>query len=705
MRIKYLIVFLLMCFIVQPLFAQQTSKGLRPPAFLKADYNIANPNVYLSWIVPGHATWLHYDSGNYETSMGTNKEGIFEVAIKFEPEDLLPYDSFGITKFAFVPAEETATYIFKIWIGESASNVVYEDTLTNLTINAWNTLELDSTVYINADSAYYYGYRVVSVGEGYPAGCDKQKTVYPGKSDLIRFSAETPFVSLYQKYGSNINLNIQVYAQPVDEINQPVTFAENVFFNNSNDLLTLKDAKEIKKFEYSETKETTPDFYIIYRNNVQIGTSGDSMYHDILTESGVFEYTVSAVYGQAESPKSNTVKVLYDNDRIPVNAVVSEVFINVNESSPNSWGAFKGIVELEDIKPEIAPVVYHSASAILGDDPFSNQASEDRFNYYFTNTLSFPMGIFNGDIFQGGGSTNTSLFDIYKTLYDSVLNRLTPIAQSVSLEKISNTIYRVNYNAQIVGVYPDTGLVVHAVLTRDKIDYSWYNDEFSNVRFVASGMFPDANGTPLTFNNGDASATIDVTIDPLADRTNYRIVVFIQNKTTFTVLNGNILKIPVLKNIEFTVVDNNDVPVENAEVTTNGETKKTNAEGKVSFGIYSDAGVLNYVVAKDDYTRVEGEFNIDTTQNVLVKLIYTDIDNKLSVDAKIYPNPAKDYVNIIANINSQITVYNSLGTIIYNGSMQSYNQTIDLSTYKKGVYFINIKSEKSDKTFKLIIAE
>jgi hypothetical protein len=37
--------------------------------------------------------------------------------------------------------------------------------------------------------------------------------------------------------------------------------------------------------------------------------------------------------------------------------------------------------------------------------------------------------------------------------------------------------------------------------------------------------------------------------------------------------------------------------------------------------------------------------------------------------------------------------------------MQSYNQTIDLSTYKKGVYFINIKSEKSDKTFKLIIAE
>ncbi len=62
-------------------------------------------------------------------------------------------------------------------------------------------------------------------------------------------------------------------------------------------------------------------------------------------------------------------------------------------------------------------------------------------------------------------------------------------------------------------------------------------------------------------------------------------------------------------------------------------------------------------------------------------------------DVRIYPNPARDVLNLyIAGHSENITVqiYNSMGSVMESFTMESIDKQIDLSRYSKGIYFIRI---------------
>ena len=95
-----------------------------------------------------------------------------------------------------------------------------------------------------------------------------------------------------------------------------------------------------------------------------------------------------------------------------------------------------------------------------------------------------------------------------------------------------------------------------------------------------------------------------------------------------------------------------------------------------------------------------------------VRLVQTlGLEDNLLSDFKLYPNPARDIVNVTLNdqiaLDVSITIINGLGQTIKTISNQELggntNATIDIAGYSKGLYFVTITSNGASQTKKLII--
>lgn len=81
-------------------------------------------------------------------------------------------------------------------------------------------------------------------------------------------------------------------------------------------------------------------------------------------------------------------------------------------------------------------------------------------------------------------------------------------------------------------------------------------------------------------------------------------------------------------------------------------------------------------------------------------------ENEYSSMVNIYPNPAKDKINITSgNENiSNIKVFNILGQLVYSNSFHNINQAmIQVSDWTKGQYFFNIQTDKRNIKKKILI--
>ncbi len=93
---------------------------------------------------------------------------------------------------------------------------------------------------------------------------------------------------------------------------------------------------------------------------------------------------------------------------------------------------------------------------------------------------------------------------------------------------------------------------------------------------------------------------------------------------------------------------------------------------------------------------------IDTV--ILPDQTATGIEAFKENDLKLYPNPAKDYVNIDSNdFNGIIRISDSFGKIVFNSEINNTVKRIDLSEFQPGMYFIMPGDGKSFKTSKLIV--
>ena len=118
--------------------------------------------------------------------------------------------------------------------------------------------------------------------------------------------------------------------------------------------------------------------------------------------------------------------------------------------------------------------------------------------------------------------------------------------------------------------------------------------------------------------------------------------------------------------------------------------------------------------APDIFSYTISELNAVKTLTITSnteKAIYTN--QKLATKAfkksllNIYPNPAKGFINIsfkneFSNI-AKMHLYDCLGKLCISEILDTQNKTINTQNLKKGIYFLQIETQDSFETHKIII--
>ena len=71
----------------------------------------------------------------------------------------------------------------------------------------------------------------------------------------------------------------------------------------------------------------------------------------------------------------------------------------------------------------------------------------------------------------------------------------------------------------------------------------------------------------------------------------------------------------------------------------------------------------------------------------------------------VYPNPTNGVftIELDGNVKYDVTVNNVLGQTVYATSITTMNTTIDLSSFEKGIYTIELKNNSGTYTEKVIV--
>lgn len=84
-------------------------------------------------------------------------------------------------------------------------------------------------------------------------------------------------------------------------------------------------------------------------------------------------------------------------------------------------------------------------------------------------------------------------------------------------------------------------------------------------------------------------------------------------------------------------------------------------------------------------------------------------ENTLSVanvaannDIAIYPNPAKEVLNISVNEKATAVIYNTAGQAVLNTEISKYNSAINISDLAPGVYFVHLKNDTVNSTVRFV---
>jgi len=128
-----------------------------------------------------------------------------------------------------------------------------------------------------------------------------------------------------------------------------------------------------------------------------------------------------------------------------------------------------------------------------------------------------------------------------------------------------------------------------------------------------------------------------------------------------------------------------------------GTAKDITASIPASFAGKTIGILVRHYDCTNQFQIIIDDFEVSYSTSLSVK------DNTLEI-ARVYPNPVKSMVTIDTKTNiDSATIINQLGqTIMLIRSKNIINNNIDLSTLRKGMYFMSLKSEGKSSTVKII---
>ena len=79
------------------------------------------------------------------------------------------------------------------------------------------------------------------------------------------------------------------------------------------------------------------------------------------------------------------------------------------------------------------------------------------------------------------------------------------------------------------------------------------------------------------------------------------------------------------------------------------------------------------------------------------------IEDVVAENVNIYPNPAKSVVNVYAENLNKVTVYNSIGQMVYTQTADTDNMMINVESWTNGLYYINLETKSGAKSSQKVI--
>ena len=129
-------------------------------------------------------------------------------------------------------------------------------------------------------------------------------------------------------------------------------------------------------------------------------------------------------------------------------------------------------------------------------------------------------------------------------------------------------------------------------------------------------------------------------------------------------------------------------------------------KGARTSNVVNNYGLVDYKPSAGiQYYRLK-QLDLDGSVNYS-KAIAVNFTQTVSMSVNLFPNPAKDVLNITTenNANGEISIQivNSMGESMYNQVLNAgLTQTIDIASYIPGIYYVTVISEGESKIFRLL---
>ncbi len=104
-----------------------------------------------------------------------------------------------------------------------------------------------------------------------------------------------------------------------------------------------------------------------------------------------------------------------------------------------------------------------------------------------------------------------------------------------------------------------------------------------------------------------------------------------------------------------------------------------------------------------EWTVTDLNGNINTCSFDVTVNVFVGVSGFVSNSIEVYPNPAHNQIQIVNVSNSEISISDVCGKVIYKSAKSSANaQVIDISDFTQGVYFVTVKNDNYQTTIRII---
>ena len=82
--------------------------------------------------------------------------------------------------------------------------------------------------------------------------------------------------------------------------------------------------------------------------------------------------------------------------------------------------------------------------------------------------------------------------------------------------------------------------------------------------------------------------------------------------------------------------------------------------------------------------------------------VISDVEYSYAEDMNIYPNPTDGKLNTEVELMTRITIFNTMGQVVYDNEVVSDKETIDMTNYQGGMYLLRITTENGVMTERVV---